>query len=157
MVVKRWGVALLVCGLLFPVWGHAAWQFLGFDNGNAAEYYDPAIQSKGQVKVITSFSEKPLQDMVPIHDPKHLDKYTLLMFRSEQSTYEFDCKAKTVQLTSRIFYRDVQGRFPLLTHTAKDPDVADASSEFAKQFRKTPVNARSGKNTRLMALACAAK
>ena len=133
---------------------HATWIFLGFDNGNAAEYYDSAIDTKGQTVVIKSFSQKTVKDMVPIYDPKKPEKYTLLLFRSEQSSYEFNCKEKTIQLVSRTFYHDVQGHFPIITHNAKDKAIEDGNSEFARQFRKSDINPRSGKNTRLMALAC---
>lgn len=148
---------LLVLFCLMGSGANAAWVFLGFDNGNAAEYYDPKIDSKGPGATVKSFSQKTVKDMVPIYDPKRPEKYTLILFRSEQSSYEFDCKEKTVQLVSRTFYQDVQGRFPIITHNAKDKAIEEGNSEFAKQFRKSNVNARSGKNTRLMALACAGK
>ena len=146
-------VVLLSCQPL----AQATWLFLGFDNGNAAEYYDPSIENKGQTAVVKSFSQKPVKDMVPIYDPAKPEKYTLVSFRAEQSSYEFNCKEKSIQLTSRTFYHDVQGKFPIITHTAKDKAIEEGNSDFAKQFRKSMVNARSGKNTRLMALACANK
>ena len=150
--------AVLFSVLCFTVAGsQAAWVFLGFDNGNAAEYYDPAIDSKGQSAVVKSFSQKTVKDMVPIYDPKKPEKYTLVKFRSEQSSYEFNCKENTIQLTSRTFYHDVQGHFPIITHNAKDKVIEEGTSDFARQFRKSDINPRSGKNTRLMALACSKK
>jgi hypothetical protein len=151
---RAWLFAWLLLAL---PWANAAWVFLGFDNGNAAEYYDPAISNKGQTVVIKSFSEKTVKDMVPIYDPKKPEKYTLILFRSEQSSYEFNCKEKTIQLTSRTFYHDVQGHFPIITHNAKDKVIEEGNSEFARQFRKSDINARSGKNTRLLAIACSGK
>lgn len=145
--------------LLMVAWplAQAGWVFLGFDNGNAAEYYDANIENKGPTSTIKSFSEKTVKDMVPIYDPNKPEKYTLVMFRSEQSSYEFNCKDKTIQLVSRTFYHDVQGRFPIITHQAKDKAIEEGNSEFARQFRKSDINPRSGKNTRLMALACPSK
>lgn len=136
---------------------NAAWVFLGFDNGNAAEYYDPSIDNKGQTSVVKSFSQKTVKDMVPIYDPKKPEKYTLILYRAEQSSYEFNCKEKTIQLVSRTFYHDVQGHFPIITHKAKDKAIEEGNSDFARQFRKGEINPRSGKNTRLMALACGGK
>lgn len=153
--MKRAVLFTLLC-FVFPL-AHAAWVFLGFDNGNAAEYYDPSIDSKGQSVVIKNFSQKTVKDMVPIYDPKKPEKYTLILFRSEQSSYEFNCKEKSIQLVSRTFYHDVQGHFPIITHNAKDKVIEEGNSEFARQFRKSEINPRSGKNNRLMALACAKK
>lgn len=132
----------------------ANWQFLGFDNGNSAEYYDPAIDRKGATVVIRSFSQKSVQDMVPVYDPKDAQRPVLINFRAEQSSYEFNCKENTLQLISRTFYRDTEGRFPIVTHTAKDKVIEEGNSEFARQFRKSTPDPRSGKNTRLRALAC---
>ena len=145
----------LFCAVIQPV--YAKWLFLGFDNGNAAEYYDPAIDTKGQTVVVKSFSQKPVKDMVPIYDPKKPEKYTLILFRSEQSSYEFNCKEKTIQLQSRTFYHDVQGHFPIITHNAKDKVIEEGNSEFARQFKKSEIQLRSGKNMRLMSLACGNK
>ena len=153
--MKRIGA--LACLILMCSTANAAWVFLGFDNGNAAEYYDPSIDTKGQTVVVKSFSQKTVKDMVPIYDPKKPEKYTLILFRSEQSSYEFNCKEKTIQLVSRTFYHDVQGHFPIITHSAKDKVIEEGNSEFARQFRKSDINPRSGKNTRLMNLACASK
>jgi hypothetical protein len=151
---NAWLLALLMSALSAA---NAAWVFLGFDNGNAAEYYDPSIDNKGQTAVVRSFSQKTVKDMVPIYDPKKPEKYTLILFRSEQSSYEFNCKENTIQLVSRTFYHDVQGHFPIITHAAKDKAIEEGNSDFARQFRKSDVNPRSGKNTRLMALACKGK
>ena len=153
--MKRIGV-LAVLALTVSA-ANAAWVFLGFDNGNAAEYYDPSIDNKGQTAVVKSFSQKTVKDMVPIYDPKKPEKYTLITYRSEQSSYEFNCKEQTIQLVSRTFYHDVQGHFPIITHNAKDKAIEEGNSDFARQFRKSDINARSGKNTRLLALACPTK
>jgi hypothetical protein len=151
----RWALPLLLCVTVSGA--QAAWVFLGFDNGNAAEYYDPKIDNKGQSAVVKSFSQKTVKDMVPIYDPKKPEKYTLILFRSEQSSYEFNCKDNTIQLVSRTFYHDVQGHFPIITHNAKDKAIEEGNSEFARQFRKSDINPRSGKNTRLKSLACSKK
>ena len=145
-----WLLCMAVHGL-----ASATWVFLGFDNANTAEYYDPAIENRGKTSVLKSFSQKPVADMVPIYDPQKPEKYQLQNFRAEQSNYEFDCKNKSMQLVSRTFYSDVRGNFPVVTHTAKDKAIEEGNSDFARQFRPVAVNPRSGKNTRLMALACA--
>ena len=132
----------------------ASWQFLGFDNGNSAEYYDPAVDRKGATVVVRSFSQKSVADMVPVYDPKDPQRHVLINFRAEQSSYEFNCKENSLQLVSRTFYRDIEGRFPIVTHTAKDKAIEEGNSEFARQFRKSTPDPRSGKNNRLRAVAC---
>ena len=147
---------LWLCGLAFHGQVLANWQFLGFDSGNASEYYDPAIDRKGATVVIRSFSQKTVPDMVPVYDPKDPQRHVLINFRAEQSSYEFNCKENTLQLMSRTFYHDIEGRSPIVTHTAKDKVIEEGNSEFARQFRKSTLDPRSGKNSRLRALACGA-
>ena len=147
-----------ICVLLGCLGCHAvataSWQFFGYDHGNSAEYYDPVIDRKGATVVVRNFSQKTVQDMVPVYDPKKPERYVLINFRAEQSSYEFNCKENTLQLVSRTFYRDIEGRSPIVTHLAKDKVIEEGNSEFARQFRKGVVDARSGKNARLRALAC---
>lgn len=147
---------LCLCALAWHGVALANWRFLGIDNGTASEYYDPAIDRKGATVVIRSFSQKTVPDMVPVYDPKDPQRHVLVNFQAEQSAYEFNCKENTLQLVSRTFYRDTEGRVPIVTHTAKDKTIEEGNSEFARQFRKSTPNPRSGKNSRLRALACGA-
>ena len=121
----------------------AAWIYIGTDEGGSGEYYHPDIQRRGSTATLNSFTVLSVPDMAPIWDPKKPTRYKLVKFESEMSTYQFDCKAKTVQLTKRVFYSDGGGLFPIIEHRSTDKLLQEHNSEFAKQFRKTPISFKS--------------
>jgi hypothetical protein len=95
-----------------------------------------------------------VQDMVPIYDagaPKHL---RMVVYSSELSTYEFNCKDQTIHLLSRTFYNDIDGKFPVLTYKHTDKFIEQGNSDFAKQFRKRKVFPNHDKPLKMMNLAC---
>ena len=152
MAMKR--VAVFVLLALSQAAVHAAWLHLSDNNGNSNEYYDSAIDSRGKTSGIKTFNALAVKAQVPLYNAKAKPKVQLTRYASELSTYEFNCKEKTVQLMSRTFYADVDGKLPIVTHKSKDTFIQESNSEFANQFKPTPVYSDSDKNNRLMSLAC---
>lgn len=152
MAMKRWMV-LALCGMAQAL-AHAAWLHLSDNNGNANEYYDSAIDSRGKTSNITTFNALAVKAQVPLYNAKAKPKVQLARYSSELSTYEFNCKDKTVQLMSRTFYADVDGKLPIVTHKSKDTFIQESNSDFAHQFKPTPVYSDHAKNVLLMSLAC---
>lgn len=152
MAMKRWMV-FAMCGIAQAV-AHAAWLHLSDNNGNANEYYDSAIENRGKTSNIKTFNALAVKAQVPLYNPKAKPKVQLTRYSSELSTYEFNCKDKTVQLMSRTFYADVDGKLPIVTHKSKDTFIQESNSDFAHQFKPTPVYSDHAKNVLLMSLAC---
>lgn len=127
-----------------------------FTNNNHAtnEYYYSPVENKGKVKVLRTFTQLPIDAKVPNHTPKAVVKVTLYNYSSEQSTYELNCQDQTIQLMARIFYRDIAGQVPFITHAAKDTFIQGSNSEFAKQFIKTPLHFDDIKHYRMYEVAC---
>ena len=144
-------LALTVC-LTTSAWG--AWTRLGDVYGNADVYYDNQIDNTGKNSVIRTFMVLPVRAQAPIFDPKLPLKVRLVTYRSELSSYEFDCKNKTVQLGYRVFYEDVDGKIPLITHKAKDEAITQSNSAFSQQFERKPVYPNNYQGVKLMGLAC---
>ena len=132
----------------------AAWVRLGDVYGNADVYYDNQIDNTGKNSVIRTFMALPVRSQAPIFDPKLPLKVRLVIYRSELSSYEFDCKNQTVQLAYRVFYEDVDGKIPLITHKAKDEAITQSNSSFAMQFAKKSVYPNNYQAVKLMGLAC---
>jgi hypothetical protein len=151
-----WVVAL-GCSVITP--SQAAWTRFGDVYGNADIWYDNKIDNKGSTSEIRTFMIYPVRAQVPLSDPKatNRDKVKLVTARSELSSYEFDCKNSTVQLKYRIFYADVDGKFMLVEHKAKDVFIADSNSSFAQQFVKRPVFPNNPEMVKTMNIACAKK
>ncbi len=145
---------LLACLLSHPFVG-AAWVYFDNASGTADEYYDTAIKPQGKTTNVKTFSAFSMANRVPTYDPKVPGKVlSLLKFSSEQSLLEFDCKEKTVQLKSRIFYADAEGKIPIITYKNNDKVIEDDNSDFAKQFQKKPISSDQTRNLRLMQVAC---
>ena len=149
----RWtGAALLACQLGVA---QAAWVYFGDVYNASNEFYDNAIQNKGTTSVIKTFSMLPVPEQAPVHDPKaKVNATQLVKYRAELSSYEFNCKNKTVQLVDRTFYADPDGKFPIVTHKAKDAFITDSNSSFSSQFLVKPVYPNNYQAVKLMGLAC---
>jgi hypothetical protein len=131
--------------LLFFSWAlsqsaWAGWVFLTNNNHGANDYYFSPVEDKGKVKVLRTFTQLPVDAKVPFHTPKAVVKVMLYNYTSEQSTYEINCQEQSIQLVERIFYRDMAGKVPFITHKAKDEFIQQSNSEFARQFIKTPLH-----------------
>ena len=109
---------------------------------------------KGKVKVLRTFTYPPLEGKVPFHTPRAVVKVTLYPFASDQSTYEINCQEQSIQLMERIFYRDIVGKVPFITHKVKDTFIQQSNSEFAKQFIKTPLHFEDIRHYRMYEVAC---
>ena len=72
----------------------AAWVLMDDNYGNADEYYDPAIRSKGTLSTIRTFMVLPIRAQVPVYDPNSEPKVTLKLYNSELSEYDVECKKK---------------------------------------------------------------
>jgi len=148
-------ITLLLTGLLMSSWAGAAWVYFDSANGTADEYYDSAITPQGKTTTVKTFSAFSVPNRVPFYDPKIKGKVvSLVKFSSEQSSLEFDCKEKTVQVKSRVFYADLEGKFPLISYKNNDKVIENDNSDFSKQFQKQPIYADQSRNLRLMQLAC---
>ena len=79
----------------------AAWVLMDDNYGNADEYYDSAIRSKGTLSTIRTFMVLPIRAQVPVYDPNADPKVSLKLYNSELSEYDVECKKRTVRLTSR--------------------------------------------------------
>lgn len=133
----------------------ADWQFFNANYGNSDEYYYVPIDKKGAKATVRNFSYTNVTAQAPVPNNKDLKKpVKLITYLAEQSTYEINCKDKTIQLTQRIFYEDSKGNIPILVHNLKDPYIQQSTSEFAKQFIKTPLNYAHSKLRALWDLAC---
>ena len=145
---------LFSCLLCHPL-VDAAWVFFDSANGTSDEYYESTIKPQGKTTTIKTFSAFSLPNRVPIYDPKVPGKVVnLVKSASEQSSLEFDCKEKTVQLKSRVFYADLAGKFPIISYKNNDKVIEDDNSDFSKQFQKKPIDTDQSRNLRLMRLAC---
>ena len=133
---------------------HAGWVYFTNNNHASNEYYYAPVEDKGQVKVLRTFTHLPVDAKVPFHTPKATVKVMLYNYSSEQSTFEINCKDQTIQLMARIFYQDGAGKFPFITHSAKDTFIQQSNSEFAKQFIKTPLHFDDTKHYRMYEVAC---
>ncbi len=146
--------ALLVCLLLQPL-GHAAWVYFDDGHGSSDDYYESTITPQGKTTVVKTFSAFSIVNRLPLYDAKVKGKVSqLVKFGSEQSSYEFDCKEQTVQLKSRVFYADREGKLPIISYKNNDKVIENDNSDFAKQFQKKPIYSDQSKNLKLMALAC---
>jgi hypothetical protein len=132
----------------------ASWVYFDGNYGNALVYYDPNIEVKGKSSTLKIFNMLTVQDMVPIYDAGAPKKLRMVVYSSELSTYEFNCKEETIHLKSRTFYNDVDGKFPILTYKNTDKFIEQGNSDFAKQFRKRKVFPNHDKPLKMMNLAC---
>ena len=132
----------------------AGWVYFTNNNSNSSEYYFNPVENKGKVKSLRTFMQMPIDAKVPFHTPKAVVKVTLYNYSSEPSTYEINCQDQSIQLMERIFYRDVAGRVPFITHNVKDTFIQSSNSEFARQFIKTPLHFDDIKHYRMYEVAC---
>ena len=147
-------IACLLWILLAQQPASAAWVYFDGNYGNALQYYDPNIQVKGKASTLKIFNMLSVQDMVPIYDagaPKHL---RMVVYSSELTTYEINCKDQTIHLISRTFYNEIDGKFPVPTYKHTDKFIEQGNSDFAKQFRKRKVFPNHDKPLKMMNLAC---
>ena len=144
----------VLCALTFQTTAWAGWVFFTNNNSSANEYYFSPVEDKGKIKVLRTFTYPPLEGKVPFHTPKAVVKVTLYPFASEQSTYEINCQEQTIQLMTRIFYRDGAGKVPFITHNLNDTFIQQSNSEFARQFLKTRIHYEDIKHYRMAEVAC---
>ena len=150
--MPKYLLILLAMALQSSAW--AGWVFLTNNNHGANDYYFSPVESKGKIKVLRAFTQMPLDGKVPFHTPKAVVKVTLYNYTSEQSIYEINCQEQTIQLMERIFYSDMVGRSPLITHKVKDTFIQQSNSEFARQFIKTPLHFEDIRHYRMYEAAC---
>ncbi|MEN9618760.1 MAG: hypothetical protein RL406_997, partial [Pseudomonadota bacterium] len=151
-VMHKYLLLLLVAVLQPSVW--AGWVYFTNNNHGSSDYYYAPIEDKGKVKVLRTFTQLPVDAKVPYHTPKAVVKVTLYNYSSEQSTYEINCQEQSIQLMERIFYRDMVGKVPFITHQSKDAFIQGSNSEFAKQFIKTPLHFDDIRHYRMHEVAC---
>jgi hypothetical protein len=132
----------------------AGWVFLTNNSHGANDYYYSPVESKGKLKGLRTFTQMPVDGKVPFYTPKAVVKVTLYNYTSEQSMYEINCQEQSIQLMERIFYRDMVGKVPLITHKVKDTFIQQSNSEFAKQFIKTPLHFDDIRHFRMYEAAC---
>ena len=144
--------ALLVFAWQPYAW--SGWVFFTNNSHGSNDYYYSPIEDKGKVKVLRTFTQMPVDAKVPFHTPKAVVKVTLYPFASEQSTYEINCQEQTIQLMTRIFYRDGAGKVPFITHNQNDTFIQQSNSEFARQFLKTRIHYEDIKHYRMAEVAC---
>ena len=144
----------VLCVALLQPSAWAGWVFFTNNNSSANEYYFSPIEDKGKVKVLRTFTYPPLEGKVPFHTPKAVVKVTLYPYASDQSTYEINCQDQTIQLMTRIFYRDGAGKVPFITHNQNDVFIQQSNSEFARQFLKTRIHYEDIKHYRMAEIAC---
>ena len=58
----------------------AAWVLMDDNYGNADEYFDPAIKSKGSLSTIRTFMALPIRAQVPVYDPGSEPKVQLKLY-----------------------------------------------------------------------------
>jgi len=143
-----------VCAVIWSPSIWAGWVFFTNNNHGSNDYYYAPIEDKGKVKVLRTFTQLPVDAKVPMHTPKAVVKVTLYNYSSEQSTYEINCQEQSIQLMERIFYRDMVGKQPFMTHQAKDGFIQQSNSEFAKQFIKTRLHFDDVRHYRMHEVAC---
>ena len=145
---------LLLLSISLQPCAWAGWVFLTNNSHGANDYYYAPIEDKGKVKVLRTFTQLPVDAKVPFHTPKAVVKVMLYNYTSEQSTYEINCQEQSIHLTERIFYRDMVGKQPFITHKVKDTFIQQSNSEFAKQFIKTPLHFDDIRHSRMYEAAC---
>ena len=132
----------------------AGWVFLTNNSHGANDYYFSPVENKGKVKGLRTFTQLPVDAKVPFHTPKAVVKVMLYNYSSEQSTYEINCQEQSIQLMERIFYRDMAGKVPFITHKVKDTFIQESNSEFARQFIKTRLHFDDIRHSRMHEAAC---
>jgi hypothetical protein len=132
----------------------AAWILMDDNYGNADEYFDPSINSKGGLSTIRTFMVLPIRSQVPVYDPSSEPKVKLKLYNAELSVYDVDCKKRTIRLTSRSFYSDRDAKILMVTHGYKDTFIQESNSRFAQQFKVTTVAPEFPKTVRMLTLAC---
>jgi len=132
----------------------AAWVLMDDNYGNAEEYFDPAIRSKGSLSTIRTFMALPIRAQVPVYDPSSEPKVQLKLYNAELSEYDVDCKKRTIRLTSRSFYLDRDAKILMVTHGYKDTFIKESNSRFAQQFKLTTAAPEFPKTVRMLTLAC---
>jgi hypothetical protein len=132
----------------------AGWVFFTNNSHGSNDYYYSPVEDRGKVKVLRTFVQLPIDAKVPFHTPKAVVKVTLYNYSSEQSNYEINCQEQTIQLMERIFYRDMVGKVPFITHRVKDTFIQQSNSEFARQFIKTPLHFEDIRHYRMYEVAC---
>jgi hypothetical protein len=132
----------------------AGWVYFTNNNHGSNDYYYAPLEDKGKIKVLRTFTQLPVDAKVPFHTPKAVVKVTLYNYSSEQSTFEINCQDQTIQLMERIFYRDMVGKVPFITHKVKDTFIQESNSEFARQFIKTPLHFDDIRHYRMYEVAC---
>ena len=150
--MRKYLFLLLAMALQPCAW--AGWVFLTNNNHGSNDYYFSPVENKGKVKGLRTFTQLPVDAKVPFHTPKAVVKVTLYNYSSEQSTYEINCQEQTIQLMERIFYRDMVGKVPFITHKVKDTFIQQSNSEFARQFIKTPLHFDDIRHSRMYEAAC---
>ena len=146
---------VLLAFSLIHACGHCAWVYVDDGNGSSDDYYDSAISPQGKTTMVKTFTAHAIVNRVPFYDPKLKGKVTqFVKFGSEQSSYEFDCKEKTVQLKSRVFYADREGKLVIISYKNTDEVIGNDNSDFAKQFQKKPIYSDQTRNLKLLSLAC---
>jgi hypothetical protein len=151
-VMSKYLCLLLAMAMQPSAWG--GWLYFTNNNHGSNDYYYSPVEDKGKVKVLRTFTQWPVDGKVPFHTPKAVVKVMLYNYSSEQSTYEINCQEQSIQLMERIFYRDMVGKVPLITHTVKDTFIQQSNSEFARQFIKTPLHFDDIKHYRMYEVAC---
>jgi len=81
-------VLLTIASTLTP----AAWLLMDDNYGNADEYYDSAISSKGGLSTLRTFMVLPIRAQVPVYEPSSEPKVKLKLYNAELSVYDIDCK-----------------------------------------------------------------
>ena len=145
---------IILVAIAFQHSAWAGWVYFTNNNLGSNDYYYSPIEDKGKVKVLRTFTQLPVDAKVPYSTPKAVVKVTLYNYSSEQSTYEINCKEQSIQLTERVFYRDMIGKDPFITHKAKDTFIEQSNSEFAKQFLKSPLHFENVRHYRMYEAAC---
>ena len=143
---------LLAIAMQPSVW--AGWVYFTNNNHGSNDYYYSPLEDRGKVKVLRTFTQLPVDAKVPFHTPKAVVKVMLYNYSSEQSTYEINCQEQSIQLMERIFYRDMVGKVPFITHKVKDTFIQESNSEFARQFIKTPLHFDDIRHYRMYEVAC---
>jgi hypothetical protein len=145
-------LALLVFAWQPYAW--SGWVFFTNNNHGSGDYYYSPVEDKGKIKVMRTFTQLAVDAKVPFHTPKAVVKVTLYNYSSEQSTYEINCQEQSIHLVERIFYRDMIGKVPFITHKVKDTFIQQSNSEFARQFIKTPLHFEDVRHYRMYEVAC---
>ena len=151
-VMHKYLLVLFAIALQPSVW--AGWVYFTNNSHGSSDYYYAPVEDKGKVKGLRTVTQLPVDAKVPFHTPKAVVKVMLYNYSSEQSTYEINCQEQSIQLMERIFYRDMVGKEPFITHKSKDTFIQQSNSEFAKQFIKTPLHFDDIRHYRMYEVAC---